>query len=464
MEDPDGDPVDVTFYGRPIVTSAEPDFTVIALPDTQYYSETYHDIFHDQTQWVVDNWEERNIVYVGHEGDIVQNGDDAPGEWVVADAAMSRLETVPLPDGMPFGLAVGNHDQTPIYDADGTTFYYNLYFGVSRFEGRSYYGGHYGSNNDNHYDLFSAGGMDFIVVFFELDLTPDPAILAWAHDLLETHSDRRAIVITHWLMGIGNPGAFSEQGLAIYNALKDQPNLFLMLGGHIHGEGRRVDVFEGNTVHSVLADYQSLANGGNGFLRILEFSPANDEIRVKTYSPTLDTYMTGDTSEFTLPYEMGGADWVELGTAVGVASGTNASFVWEGLDYLTEYEWYATISDGRSTTVSPTWSFTTVDGSSSVADGGIPAVTTLHPAQPNPFGPSATLALDLAASAPVEVRIYGVDGRLVRTLVEGTLEAGRHPLVWDGTDEAGRSLSSGVYFARLTTAGVNQSRQLVLMK
>ena len=464
VEDPDGDDVTVTFYGRPKSTSAGADFTLIALPDTQFYSETYHDVFHSQTQWVVDNWLTENIVYVGHEGDIVQNGDDAPAEWVVANEAMSRLETVPMPDGMPFGLAVGNHDQTPIYDPDGTTFYYNFYFGVDRFLGRSYYGGHYGDNNDNHYDLFSASGMDFIVIYFELDQTPDQPILDWAHDLLTTYSDRRAIVITHWLMGIGNPGSFSDQGLAIYNALKDQPNLFLMLGGHIHGEGQRTDVFNGNVVHSVLADYQSLANGGNGYLRIMEFSPANNEIRVKTYSPYLDAFFTDSDSEFTLDYDMSGNDWVELGSVSGVASGGTASFDWAGLDLDTEYEWYVKVEDARAAVISSTWSFRTTDGTSDVSLTEIPRETRLHAANPNPFGPRTTLQLDLAKTAPVEVQVFGVDGRLVRTLVDTQLDAGRHNLTWDGNDESGRKMSSGVYFARLATSGKTQSQQLVLTR
>ena len=50
--DPDGDPLDVSFFGRRVTGE---DFTIIALPDTQYYSETYPNIFDSQTQWIVDN-------------------------------------------------------------------------------------------------------------------------------------------------------------------------------------------------------------------------------------------------------------------------------------------------------------------------------------------------------------------------------------------------------------------------
>jgi len=281
-------------------------FTLVILPDTQYYSQTHHDVFHAQTQWIVDSVVDRRIVYVAHLGDIVEHGDNGgdDSEWQVADAAMSRLETVLPPDGIPFGQAVGNHDQTPGGNPDGATVFYNQYFGESRFSGRAYYGGHYGENNDNHYALFSAGGLDFIVVFFEFDHTPDQSILDWAHGLLLDHSGRHAVVVTHYLMGTGNPGNFSSQGQAIYDTLKECPNLFLMLGGHVNGEGYRQDTYQGHTVHSLLSDYQF--HQDLGYLRIMEFSPADDEIRVMTYSPYIDSWQTGVDSEFTLSYEMGG--------------------------------------------------------------------------------------------------------------------------------------------------------------
>ena len=267
-----------------------PDFVIVVLPDTQFYSKSYPYIFEDQTQWIFDNKGALNIVYVAHEGDIVDTADSGY-QWVNADEAMSNLE----PD-IPYSVVPGNHDEP-------TTFY-NTYFGVSRFLGRSYYGGYYGSNNDNNYTLFSASGIDFIVINLAYDESPDTDILDWADWLLKTYSDRQGIVVSHYIIGLGNPGAFGTQGQAIYDALKDNPNLFLMLCGHIHGEGRRTDTFNGNTVYTLLADYQDRDYGGDGWLRILEFSPANNEIRVKTYSPLLDQYETDADSQFTLSYNM----------------------------------------------------------------------------------------------------------------------------------------------------------------
>jgi hypothetical protein len=358
VSDPDSTSLNVTFYGRQAAAEAGEDFTIVVLPDTQFYSESYPSTFTAQTNWIVNNAADRNIAFVTHVGDVV-NVYNNTTQWANAVTSMSVLEgALPgYPEGIPYGIAMGNHDNN--YGADSS--YYNTNFGVSRFNGRTYYGGHYGSNNDNHYGLFSGSGLDFIIIHVAYDdVSLNTAILDWADGLLKTYSNRRAIVVYHDTVLTGNPGPFSTQGQAIYDALKDNPNLFLMLGGHTAGEGRRSDTFNGSTVYSLLSDYQSRSNGGSGWLRIMEFSPANNEIRVKTYSPTLDQWETDADSQFTLAYDMGGAGpYVNLGTVSGIASGGNASISWSGLGPGTPYEWFVGVSDGSVTTTSEAWSFTT---------------------------------------------------------------------------------------------------------
>jgi hypothetical protein len=323
-------------------------------------------MYKSQTNWIVAQRATRNIPYVVELGDCVQNGDNGgdPIEWVRADTALRIIEdpvTTGMPEGMPYGVCVGNHDQSPTGDADGTTTYYNQYFGIGRFQGRSYYGGHYGTSNDNWYDLFSASGMDFIVVSMEYDTTPDAAVLSWADNLLTTYSNRRAIVASHWICNTGNPATFSTQGQAIYDALKPHSNLFLMLCGHVPGEGRRQDTFNGITVNTLLSDYQSRTNGGNGWLRIMEFSPANNVVRVRTYSPWLDQFEADadSSSQFTLSYPMASAAAFQVMGTANVASGSHATTTWAALTPNTQYEWYVVVSDGTTTTTGPVWRFTT---------------------------------------------------------------------------------------------------------
>ncbi|MGC8877657.1 MAG: metallophosphoesterase [Anaerolineae bacterium] len=274
--------------------TSHPDFAIVVLSDTQNYAQSYPHIFEAQTRWIVRHREAYQIAYVVHAGDIV-NTASSTRQWENASAAMAILEdplTTNLPDGIPYGILPGNHDFP--------TENYNLYFGVQRFAGRSYYGGHYGEDNNNNYGLFSAGGMDFIVI--NLQYRPGGDILAWADALLKAYPDRRAIVVSHEILDVD--ASFTFLGQAIYRALRDNPNLFLLLCGHVHTEAWRMDMYQGRVIYTLLADYQDEPNGGNGWLRVLQFSPRDHVIRVMTYSPTLDRYQTDADSQFILPYDM----------------------------------------------------------------------------------------------------------------------------------------------------------------
>ncbi len=91
-------------------------------------------------------------------------------------------------------------------------------------------------------------------------------------------------------------------------------------------------------------------------------------------------------------------------------------------------------------------------------------VTALHEASPNPFNPHTSIGYSLAEAAPVTLAIYDVSGRRVRTLVRATQAAGEHSVVWDGTDERGSTLASGIYTARLETGAQVETRRLVMLK
>ena len=300
--------------------------------------------------------------------------------------------------GIPWGGAPGNHD-FGTGGGTGTTALFNQYMGTARFTGRSYYGGNYGTTNNNNYELFSASGLDFIVLHLEYDTTPDQVVLDWADALLKAYPNRRAIVTSHWVVNTGNPATFSAQGQAIYNNLKDNPNLFLMLCGHVNGEGRRSDAFQGRTVHSLLQDYQDITNGGNGFLRIYTFSPANNTINVESYSPTLNRAVQASdsvpswTTSFTLPYNMQSAvtDWIPLGTASVSAGGTTASLSWTGLEAGSDYEWYASATDTINTASTTARHFST-------SANAVPTVAITAPANNASFTAPATFNLTTDAA------------------------------------------------------------------
>ncbi len=94
----------------------------------------------------------------------------------------------------------------------------------------------------------------------------------------------------------------------------------------------------------------------------------------------------------------------------------------------------------------------------------VPSAFVAHQNYPNPFNPITTIAFDLPHAGPVRLRVYDAAGRLVRDLVNTRLEAARHRVVWDGTDEAGQRQPSGVYHYRLVTPDRVASRAMSLVK
>lgn len=294
-------------------------FSIAIIPDTQYNTKESkggsNALFEAQVDWILANRAAENIAYVIHLGDITDDGDQAPAQWEKAAKVMYKLEK-PLPghpQGIPYGLAVGNHDQLPSqFAASGATRYYNRYFGAEHFKGRPYYGGHFGKDNDSHYDLFTAAGSDFIVIYIEFDAFDEQqaAMNDWAAALLEKHADRKAIVVTHYTLFL-NPVAgsnakgrapFSKQAQRLYDRLKGYKNLFMMTGGHVgdNGEGFRQDTYDGHTMKSFLSDYQSRPMGGNGLMRLMRFDLAADNIQVRTLSPYHDYEEMDADSHFKL--------------------------------------------------------------------------------------------------------------------------------------------------------------------
>ncbi|RPH97421.1 MAG: hypothetical protein EHM72_13590 [Calditrichaeota bacterium] len=88
----------------------------------------------------------------------------------------------------------------------------------------------------------------------------------------------------------------------------------------------------------------------------------------------------------------------------------------------------------------------------------------LYPNYPNPFNSQTTISLDMPYRAQVRLEIFAANGQGVRTLYEGFLDAGSHALVWDGNDASGRSLTSGVFFYRLTTPWGYLTNKMLLVK
>ena len=118
--------------------------------------------------------------------------------------------------------------------------------------------------------------------------------------------------------------------------------------------------------------------------------------------------------------------------------------------------------DGQTALVSPALQILTAVAAPSGSQ--LPARSALAQNYPNPFNPSTTIRFQLDRGAPVRLQVIDVRGRVVRTLVNEARDAGWYQVRWNGTDEAGQSVASGLYFYRLRAGEFEDQKKLLLVK
>lgn len=331
----------------PIPRAEAEQFSIVVLPDTQSYLNANEPIFAAQTQWIADNAVAENIIYVTHLGDIVDTGTCQPTDahWAVANDAFTILDTA----GIPYGIHPGNHDydfnpgSLPCTATQPTAKYNDGTLGRPGFGADRYLSPPYGAfdeqfdpspvsatkENDNNFVLFqSPGGVKFISINLAWSNVNIPAVLDWADAKLKDYPNRKAIITSHEISvdrststpcaaPVGNN--FGTYGGEMWNALKDNPNLYMMLSGHCQGEHyfrmsgsgvqtavHRVDTDRAcmSDVHVMLSNYQFMNYNGpptpagntenTGYLRIMRFDTIANTVDVETFSPWIDTYPGGD--------------------------------------------------------------------------------------------------------------------------------------------------------------------------
>lgn len=188
---------------------SEGGFSIVVIPDTQEYfgkgtkkepdskEAVTNPVFLSQTQWIAKNIDRQNIVFVSHVGDIVdKNNDD---QWKIARENMDLIHGL-----VPYGVAVGNHDMT----LKGNSSLFQKYFPAKRFDKFSWYGGYFNEtisdpgisgNNANSFQLFSANGIDFVILHIECNAPNN--VIEWANDVMDQYKDRFAIITSHMVLG-----------------------------------------------------------------------------------------------------------------------------------------------------------------------------------------------------------------------------------------------------------------------
>ncbi|GHH94026.1 metallophosphoesterase [Streptomyces capillispiralis] len=432
-EDPFADDIDAGDPDR----FADPgayDFSLVHFTDTQYLSEgaveqetaaeraVWEKAYGDVTRWIAANKDERKIAYVAHTGDIIENNirkpaDEATERQVVGEMEVSSKQQRILDDaGVPNGVIAGNHDNRSGTDT-GPGSLYNRYYGPDRYQALSKgwrhaeYGGPWREgDNQNHYDLFSAGGVDFVVVGLSYGVTKEEA--AWADSVFERYPDRNGILLSHDYLapsgspdGRGAPFAAPDGSMLYRTVVQENPNVFLILAGHEHGVGTNVKPKVGEVAHGVvelLADYQFYTVSadrlgltgiggyrpdeqlrfGASFFRMLQFDVDRAELTVDTYSPLLDEFgateydadhrYDGTEDNMVLPVDLTTrttsfrTDSLALYNPVRVigrdkaGSGETASVTWNRLTPGTAHAWFVTArSAGGGVTASEPTVFVT---------------------------------------------------------------------------------------------------------
>ncbi len=293
-------------------------WTLVLLPDTQCYAESHPEILTSQIRWIVENRATRNIAFVLHEGDITDN--DTPDQWTNAKNSLSLLDGV-----VPYALAPGNHDFGPNGGAAVRDSLLSKYFPAELFESRPTFGGLYEHDKlDNSYHLFTAGGREWLVI--ALEWGPRDGVVKWANRVLDKYPERTAMIVTHAYLYSDDtrydhvnrpgqnwnphsyptaklPGGVNDGEELWQKLVSKHANVAFVLCGHVcnDGAGRLTSTGEhGDRVHQLLANYQFRPQGGEGYMRLMEFLPGGKTVQVKTYSPYRDEYLTDDQQQFVL--------------------------------------------------------------------------------------------------------------------------------------------------------------------
>jgi hypothetical protein len=294
-------------------------WTLILLPDTQIYSEQYPGLFALQTRWIAKNRDKYGIRYVFHLGDIT-NGNTVT-EWRHAQEAMSELDGT-----VPYVVVTGNHDYSDfsLRATSGTLL--NQYFPLSTFKPWPTFGGTMNRDDAcNTYHLFSAGGIDWIVIALEWD--PHDDALQWADEVLAKYPQRKAILVTHaylyadktrcdpenkkkgsreWTPHTGEDSPFRNDGEDLWQKFVRKNDFAFVFSGHVTGAecgflSSKND--RGKTTHQMYVDYQMRKLGGEGYLRMIEFLPDGKTVHVKSYSPLYDKYLQDAANQFSFDLE-----------------------------------------------------------------------------------------------------------------------------------------------------------------
>jgi len=325
-------------YKKPVLENKD-SWSLIMIPDVQNYVKWGRNqpILDLMTAWIEENIDSLNIKMVVCVGDLIQNNEKITNDYDGNQTTQKQWQSVSrsfarLDGKVPYIAATGNHDYSIDRNGRRSSLYQN-FFTVDRNHLNQKYLVQNTRNEDglptlenSALELKGLNGRDYL--FMTVEYGPRDTVIDWAKSVasLEQYKNHRVILTTHnylsakdahttgeinWLLwepyNINNVIQKSDaikmpkanNGKQIWEKLvQPASNIEMVLCGHVSGEGYRKDKnIRGRYVHQILFDAQSMGgghrdgNGGDGWLRILEFLPDNS-VHVKTFSPLFATSPT----------------------------------------------------------------------------------------------------------------------------------------------------------------------------
>lgn len=298
------------------------EFMVAVIPDTQIYAMSFPETFDRHMKWLADHAEAYRIVFVSHVGDIVQHA-DRRDQWAVARASYDWLDDLDI----PHGFSVAGHDVG--HGADGYPFAHDrdcsvfantdcdatLYrenFGPQHYQDRPWFLGTSPSEQSNAQRI-TVDDMDLL--FLHLPQDAPRAEVDWAHEILDAHPGTLAHLTTHRYLFdyrltdalpppldllpagrfnaltylLGGQSVMYNTGLTANEIFEElvstHPNIWTVQCGHVDAEFQVPDVNQaGLPVQQVLVNFQDMADGGGGWLRLLRYRPSDNQVDVITFS------------------------------------------------------------------------------------------------------------------------------------------------------------------------------------
>ena len=504
----------ITSNSDSLLSAADEGFIIALFPDIQNEVQYLPKIWESEPNWVAKNSIDSNIVATIGLGDNTNQPTDvqmteAMKGWNIVDST-----------GIPYAICIGNHDYDASIAYSGqvgsrSAVHYNSYFGVDRYKGKSWFQGSFQDSSQNYYIKFDIGNEQFLIM--SLEFYPRDTVIQWAKNIIGANLSAEVIIATHsYLDSLGHRVLHQERGgpnsyglnhdndaQQLWDKLiKLFPNIFLIVGGHMGGlppnSAFSTDTgINGNIVNQLFVNYQSITNGGNGFMELLKICPAAKKIYAYAYSDWLKQY---DSTGF---YQM---NWDVDSSFVPIPCTpvlqnpkysqnifSDPKLTWTKSLFAKKYRVQISIDSLFVNIIKDTivyqnsdsidvplvvnniyyWRINAINqyGSSPYSDIGcfvkkqdtfidnssnLPMRFQLLQNYPNPFNPSTTISFYVPIESNVIIKIYSLLGDNVATLIDGIQNVGTYSISWNASQQP-----SGVYFCEIKAYPINNKIQCI---